>query len=60
MTDSNYRTHIFLEADNLSKQKHGVFYNDLPPLLKESIYNVARRNVDAKIREQTKSLEVKP
>ena len=50
--NDNRQNRIFLEANNVAKEKHGVNYNELPPALQEAILNMAKRNVAEKIQRE--------
>ena len=52
MMNDNTRTRIFLEANNLAKEKHGVNYVELSPELQETIMNIAKRTVHEKIQDE--------
>ena len=55
--NDNYRTRIFLKADNYAKQKHGKFYTELNTRLQEAIWRVAKREVDTEIRREIEGVK---
>jgi len=50
--NDNTQTLIFLEANNLAKEKHGVYLTELPQSTQEVLYNIAKRTVNERIQEQ--------
>lgn len=56
--NDNTRTRIFLEANNLAKEKHRVNFTELSWPLQETTWNIAKRNVYAQIQDEINNVGV--
>lgn len=52
--DDKYQAIMLLRVNNLAVKHHSCYFNELPHKLKEVIWNIARRQINAEFKESVK------